>query len=141
MIRRPPRSTLFPYTTLFRSALEAADIEEEVEHAQVCRREVRHVAHHEGGAGDGPSVRRVDRARDVVDAHGLPTPPGEFGGVLATTAAQIEHPTQRARPLYFLPVQQGLDTRCRGRSITLPRSQPEAVEEGIPRHRATSRHT
>src|SRR3712207_7248463 len=26
MIRRPPRSTLFPYTTLFRSALEAASI-------------------------------------------------------------------------------------------------------------------
>src|SRR5256885_12153219 len=25
MIRRPPRSTLFPYTTLFRSELEAAD--------------------------------------------------------------------------------------------------------------------
>src|SRR5438552_6359112 len=25
MIRRPPRSTLFPYTTLFRSALEAED--------------------------------------------------------------------------------------------------------------------
>src|SRR2546427_7104090 len=25
MIRRPPRSTLFPYTTLFRSASEAAD--------------------------------------------------------------------------------------------------------------------
>src|SRR5260370_25563634 len=24
MIRRPPRSTLFPYTTLFRSALQAA---------------------------------------------------------------------------------------------------------------------
>src|SRR5256885_10057498 len=28
MIRRPPRSTLFPYTTLFRSALVAADIQE-----------------------------------------------------------------------------------------------------------------
>src|SRR2546422_7364620 len=26
MIRRPPRSTLFPYTTLFRSALGRADI-------------------------------------------------------------------------------------------------------------------
>src|SRR3712207_7640194 len=26
MIRRPPRSTLFPYTTLFRSALEEADV-------------------------------------------------------------------------------------------------------------------
>src|SRR3712207_8764949 len=25
MIRRPPRSTLFPYTTLFRSAIEAAE--------------------------------------------------------------------------------------------------------------------
>src|SRR5256885_5348603 len=28
MIRRPPRSTLFPYTTLFRSALEAEDVDE-----------------------------------------------------------------------------------------------------------------
>src|SRR5438034_5336680 len=27
MLRRPPRSTLFPYTTLFRSDLEADDIE------------------------------------------------------------------------------------------------------------------
>src|SRR5688572_31855179 len=26
MIRRPPRSTLFPYTTLFRSALNAASV-------------------------------------------------------------------------------------------------------------------
>src|SRR2546430_7728076 len=26
MIRRPPRSTLFPYTTLFRSILRAADV-------------------------------------------------------------------------------------------------------------------
>src|SRR3712207_9245044 len=26
MIRRPPRSTLFPYTTLFRSALEVPEI-------------------------------------------------------------------------------------------------------------------
>src|SRR2546422_5915071 len=25
MIRRPPRSTLFPYTTLFRSAIDGAD--------------------------------------------------------------------------------------------------------------------
>src|SRR3712207_7572503 len=42
MIRRPPRSTLFPYTTLFRSAddhatavrqLEARDVERRLEHA------------------------------------------------------------------------------------------------------------
>src|SRR2546428_6121911 len=28
MIRRPPRSTLFPYTTLFRSVLTVSDMEE-----------------------------------------------------------------------------------------------------------------
>src|SRR2546422_4383461 len=27
MIRRPPRSTLFPYTTLFRSFVEGADVD------------------------------------------------------------------------------------------------------------------
>src|SRR5438128_5390637 len=27
MIRRPPRSTLFPYTTLFRSGLKAANVD------------------------------------------------------------------------------------------------------------------
>src|SRR3712207_8816302 len=31
MIRRPPRSTLFPYTTLFRSDEEVADVEEEID--------------------------------------------------------------------------------------------------------------
>src|SRR3712207_7450809 len=28
MIRRPPRSTLFPYTTLFRSLLQAPEVEQ-----------------------------------------------------------------------------------------------------------------
>src|SRR3712207_8509705 len=31
MIRRPPRSTLFPYTTLFRSALVAVDLDVQVD--------------------------------------------------------------------------------------------------------------
>src|SRR5688572_32263127 len=30
MIRRPPRSTLFPYTTLFRSAYQAVEDSEEI---------------------------------------------------------------------------------------------------------------
>src|SRR3712207_6996757 len=30
MIRRPPRSTLFPYTTLFRSALYAGEIAQDI---------------------------------------------------------------------------------------------------------------
>src|SRR3712207_8085914 len=37
MIRRPPRSTLFPYTTLFRSRLEpeAGEVDERRHHAAV----------------------------------------------------------------------------------------------------------
>src|SRR3712207_7019280 len=33
MIRRPPRSTLFPYTTLFRSAGAAADVDDDIRRA------------------------------------------------------------------------------------------------------------
>src|SRR5256885_11322959 len=44
MIRRPPRSTLFPYTTLFRSLeqaeIEAEELAGELELAGVDRREV-----------------------------------------------------------------------------------------------------
>src|SRR2546426_7502570 len=48
MIRRPPRSTLFPYTTLFRSLSQADD----------------RVQHGPRGAGEGPPVEghRVLRA-------------------------------------------------------------------------------
>src|SRR3712207_7910271 len=54
MIRRPPRSTLFPYTTLFRSA-------------------VRSGGHDLGFAfdGDGDRVLAVDRRGDVVDGDEL----------------------------------------------------------------------
>src|SRR5256885_6789679 len=41
MIRRPPRSTLFPYTTLFRSALgyrgEHVDLADEIRDEGACR--------------------------------------------------------------------------------------------------------
>src|SRR3712207_9510401 len=59
MIRRPPRSTLFPYTTLFRSLARAA---------------------HPGrgrdlGAADPPP------GRTGSDPRRLPRPPGDRGGV------------------------------------------------------------
>src|SRR2546430_10942666 len=41
MIRRPPRSTLFPYTTLFRSHSEPEEAQEALEHD--------HLRHGEGG--------------------------------------------------------------------------------------------
>src|SRR3712207_8887391 len=58
MIRRPPRSTLFPYTTLFRSHVDAPKEEEAQElrerDAEKCRR-----------AGSGE--RREKHAHDFVD--------------------------------------------------------------------------
>src|SRR5260221_10311845 len=37
MIRRPPRSTLFPYTTLFRSQHVAASVGHRDAHSPLCR--------------------------------------------------------------------------------------------------------
>src|SRR5438034_6262609 len=52
MIRRPPRSTLFPYTTLFRSAVRAADL-----------------ARSTGRGGLGPSRRRGESRRAAGRDH------------------------------------------------------------------------
>src|SRR5256885_9824226 len=43
MIRRPPRSTLFPYTTLFRSHAEAADAARRLGKLEDGRAEVGHL--------------------------------------------------------------------------------------------------
>src|SRR3989449_8345532 len=64
MIRRPPRSTLFPYTTLFRSRLDAP-------HA---RRGPRLVSEAEQGDLPGawhvrPAAQLERHARDVDHAH------------------------------------------------------------------------
>src|SRR2546429_4277525 len=50
MIRRPPRSTLFPYTTLFRSLAEARDAGHAAEVHEVHR--LRAVAQHPVDRGD-----------------------------------------------------------------------------------------
>src|ERR1043165_8656238 len=54
MIRRPPRSTLFPYTTLFRAVLGAEEVHEGAE--------VHHL--HDGAVVDGADFRIV---RDRLD--------------------------------------------------------------------------
>jgi hypothetical protein len=54
------------------------------------------------------------------------------GCVQATAAAEIDRPTERARPPGLLPVQQGPDTARCGLLIALPRSAPEAVHDGVP---------
>src|SRR5690349_23750638 len=67
MLRRPPRSTLFPYTTLFRSTLNQRDLDEPAHQAQ-------HRKEHER---DRHAVRRLvevvlrllGQARRSVEGH------------------------------------------------------------------------
>src|SRR2546429_6881594 len=58
MIRRPPRSTLFPYTTLFRSRGGA-----------VVRRAARRVRHCRGGDGDRAGLAGGERLRVRSEEH------------------------------------------------------------------------
>src|SRR3712207_8950468 len=57
MIRRPPRSTLFPYTTLFRSRSSAAPVGEDQSH---CQRNERQSRDQEAG----PDVAGVSNQED-----------------------------------------------------------------------------
>src|SRR3712207_8076394 len=63
MIRRPPRSTLFPYTTLFRSEGHTHGGHDHSEHD--------HGAHHHGDHGDGLEwedlMPEINRASDPTN--------------------------------------------------------------------------
>src|SRR5258708_17341624 len=62
MIRRPPRSTLFPYTTLFRSdAMRRGDLADEIDVTDVD-------AELQGGGGDERLQPAVLQARFGVEA-------------------------------------------------------------------------
>src|SRR3989454_8850858 len=60
MIRRPPRSTLFPYTTLFRSVLGAIDgVDERIDGISIVR--AGRDAHAQGDRGDDALDRKSTR--------------------------------------------------------------------------------
>src|SRR3712207_8337072 len=65
MIRRPPRSTLFPYTTLFRSELLHAGAQHL--HGDVAPVEARAVHLAERGGGDRHGVERVEQRLERRD--------------------------------------------------------------------------
>src|SRR3712207_7722749 len=71
MIRRPPRSTLFPYTTLFRS----------------------HVLHRHDGFGEATLVPGFGRAALRFDGIGVAIVPAEavFGGDRKSTRLNSSH--------------------------------------------------
>src|SRR2546422_4163620 len=75
MIRRPPRSTLFPYTTLFRSRVAARSAASSFVHDGGCLRGAR--TRFPDSAGDA-GVRRRARYR-VASGHaaGAPEPRSE----------------------------------------------------------------
>src|SRR5258705_4974207 len=70
MIRRPPRSTLFPYTTLFRSGTTAGRRQRagpDDPHAEHSRRERREGLHRPAG---GVSITRIRAHRPAPTWHG-----------------------------------------------------------------------
>src|SRR3712207_7120118 len=75
MIRRPPRSTLFPYTTLFRSEPHEDGAVRAVVH--LCRaRAVDRAAH--GGAEAGVFLRGLADRLVAVQRQGLDAAPQRF---------------------------------------------------------------
>src|SRR2546426_12059860 len=75
MIRRPPRSTLFPYTTLFRSA--GAERSRQFDHARADR-----PAGDAGGAGGARRARRRDGSLVAQPRPGAGGGPGVPDGGL-----------------------------------------------------------
>src|SRR5687767_15327286 len=73
MIRRPPRSTLFPYTTLFRSSAAAVTTErarsDEGAPPRASRCPARRSRRHAGSTRGEIEVRRKDRARRRSEEH------------------------------------------------------------------------
>src|SRR2546430_13762504 len=99
MIRRPPRSTLFPYTTLFRSRVgaraecpdELADSRHELDHMPVAQDRLEladirleavaetrldRLARDSGGGQNVPDDERVGLAAEVVDVERAGGPRG-----------------------------------------------------------------
>src|SRR2546430_13534734 len=65
MIRRPPRSTLFPYTTLFRSRRSPEDAVQEREHRRVRAKSQREREHHAPGKAR-LAAQRTKRPPEII---------------------------------------------------------------------------
>src|SRR5260221_302090 len=88
MIRRPPRSTLFPYTTLFRSQARGANILAEVVGFGATSDGEDMVA----PSGDGAiacmqqALEGIEGGVDYINTHGTSTPVGDMQEVRAMRA-------------------------------------------------------
>src|SRR2546427_6099166 len=126
MIRRPPRSTLFPYTTLFRSAVLLVPVERDPEG-------VEHLQSHLGDLG--PDAITGDEGR--LTRHGSPgvrlftARVSAVHGSSPSPRATVRKPTRPVRTSASTTVSSAVATACgRGAGCcppTLPRVAPDAV--------------
>src|SRR3712207_8112999 len=70
MIRRPPRSTLFPYTTLFRSGAGRIAGEKRAPDVALGERSGRHAAHQAAPGADRPQADRIGAGAALRAAGG-----------------------------------------------------------------------
>src|SRR5688572_32641893 len=70
MIRRPPRSTLFPYTTLFRSTRLETPADDRLEFLAVVGDAAAGPAQREAGTDDRRQADAVERRHRVFEAVG-----------------------------------------------------------------------
>src|SRR2546426_12624657 len=105
MIRRPPRSTLFPYTTLFRSRLDGGPVrprENGPQHARVVRRLERRLPAEPHGGGPEAAEREPGAPREQRVQLLLRSAPQDrahlgLGGAVEAGEEQRVEPTQRRR--------------------------------------------
>src|SRR5256885_9577018 len=71
MTRRPPRSTLFPYTTLFRSHVEAEEVDQLARRVDLRLVGRLRLAQHAGGVDDGTVACR-EQVRSLEEHRGPP---------------------------------------------------------------------
>src|SRR2546425_12587527 len=91
MIRRPPRSTLFPYTTLFRSLLDAVGVLNAEPRLFVLPNDARLA----GITCAYPGELGMIEERPAVGPEDEPTVPGAVD--LANTKRLVAHPERRSR--------------------------------------------
>src|SRR5436189_404841 len=90
MLRRPPRSTLFPYTTLFRSSHRAIDVPEAADGVAPVR---------ESSAFTSAQLHRLDRFRQTA---GDETEAVAGGRSPAGGGRSEEHTSELQSPMYLV---------------------------------------
>src|SRR2546427_12179085 len=90
MIRRPPRSTLFPYTTLFRSVPDSAGQRATVRLYEPNGQPFRDAEETDVGRGGSGTARIVVRAEDLIPGvYELDVTAPPLGGATVTARAEL----------------------------------------------------